>query len=732
MISVLSAVVLMVAIGTVIQRADLISGGSTEDATVLNPDLVDARPNRLLRIDVFGNDDGVTEQDRDRLALVGQPSCGQVFVQGQALQFLPDSSCVGQQVIEYGIRGKDDLVGQVIAQMTGTQALAAQEEPKPEPAPTPQVVAAASQSNQTESSPAPQTEPSAPTISTSEEVTTVAALPVAESEPVTPEKTAASGVVETLISGTAQQAAASTRDAATNLIEPEETAETKPTRAVEIELAEPNPTRITAAVLGTPETRESATAPETQLAAREVERSETGPALTAGTTPAPARIVKPQIRLAAPTLDVRPPEDQRRVSTPDQFDLATVNAAETAPQRATPVSSTPALDTEGDSGFLVAVVPRREPNTKAPDGLRVTPSREVALRNAPALAVSRQGDAGVRVSRADPTQIVGAPNSGLSDALPSSPVDASQPVPGPSAVVSSTPPPSKPLLAATGDATEPLQQGEAASSAISGDRDAPESPEVPSSDQLAALPRHDAPCVIPPAMTIDVRRAARSIISVDAPCHADTVAELEYSSLRIAVPLDSKGRGSQMVLGFEPNAPALLSFVNGETIDFDLPFKGIGRISRVAVVWDLPVNLELNAIEFGGTSGSAAHVNPNNPRRFEDVRRTGGGFLNTYRSYAGIGQNAQIYSFWHRRGGQQGVVELMIDYASRNRDLLDGTCGDGKYAAPNFLILRSEDARLERPIIRKLAAIECSRVAEEKGDKRLISGAVADLLVVQR
>ncbi|MEL6999227.1 MAG: hypothetical protein AAFP68_13270, partial [Pseudomonadota bacterium] len=126
------------------------------------------------------------------------------------------------------------------------------------------------------------------------------------------------------------------------------------------------------------------------------------------------------------------------------------------------------------------------------------------------------------------------------------------------------------------------------------------------------------------------------------------------------------------------------------------------------------------------------HVRPDNPRSFQDVRRRGGGFLHTYRSYARVGQNAQIYSFWHRRGGRSGVVNLMIDFASRNRDLLDGTCGDGKYAAPSFLIIRSEAGRLERPILRKLAAIDCSYVTQEVGDKRLISGAVSDLLVVER
>ena len=156
------------------------------------------------------------------------------------------------------------------------------------------------------------------------------------------------------------------------------------------------------------------------------------------------------------------------------------------------------------------------------------------------------------------------------------------------------------------------------------------------------------------------------------------------------------------------------------------------RVSRVAVVWDMPVELELNAIEFDGTIGSPDHVHPENPRGFDEVRRSGGGFLDTYRGYAGIGQNAQIYTFWHRKGGRHGVVELMIDFASRSRDGLEGTCGDGIYAAPNFLVLRSEDGRIERPVIRKLAAIDCSSTVKETSGNQLISGAVSDLVVLKR
>ena len=255
--------------------------------------------------------------------------------------------------------------------------------------------------------------------------------------------------------------------------------------------------------------------------------------------------------------------------------------------------------------------------------------------------------------------------------------------------------------------------------------DAEASDGASSGEKLAALPGADADCVTPPSMTVDIRRAAQTVVSVTAPCHRGTVAELAYSGLRLALPLDAKGKGKVMALGFEANAPALLLFDNGDKIDFDLPFKGVNRVSRVALVWDLPVKLELNALEFGADG----YVNPRNPRDFDEIRKSGGGFLTTYRSYAGVGQNAQIFTFWHRKGQSSGIVKLLVDYASRSRERLEGTCDDGAYASPEYVVLRSERGRPEKPVVRRLAALACSSISAATDENILIPGAIDDLVV---
>ncbi|MEM7423231.1 MAG: hypothetical protein AAF334_05870, partial [Pseudomonadota bacterium] len=242
----------------------------------------------------------------------------------------------------------------------------------------------------------------------------------------------------------------------------------------------------------------------------------------------------------------------------------------------------------------------------------------------------------------------------------------------------------------------------------------------------------DPTCTAPASTTLEVRRAARSMLEIDAPCHAGTIAELVYSGMRLAVDIDDFGKGRIEVLGFEPNSYAQVHLAGGDVLEFDIPFKGMDRISRVAVVWDQPIDIDLNAIEFGETPGGENHVWTGNPRSFRDVRRNGGGFLTAFSKSGPFGQNAQVYSHYSRRGGETGVVKLAIDFVTRNRDRLSEACGQGAYAEPEFMVIRSEDGRLSRPILRRLASLKCSRITEETGDKRLISGAVQDLIVTQR
>ncbi|HUF57227.1 MAG TPA: hypothetical protein VMM55_11780, partial [Thermohalobaculum sp.] len=221
-------------------------------------------------------------------------------------------------------------------------------------------------------------------------------------------------------------------------------------------------------------------------------------------------------------------------------------------------------------------------------------------------------------------------------------------------------------------------------------------------------------------------RGAVTTVAVSAPCQAGTAAVLDYGGLSLAVPLDAGGKGAIDVPGFKSRMDATLTFEDGETMPMTLPFEEIQRVERVALVWDMPVGLELHALEFGADRDSDAHVGPEDERSFNDVRRSGGGFLQAFAPADGAGQHARVYTYYLRAGGPSGVVRMMVDFASR-RAGADGTCGDGPLASPGFTVLRTSRGMEERPIRSRLAAAGCGGDAEAAGE--MIGNAVGNLVI---
>ncbi|MEM6944222.1 MAG: hypothetical protein AAF565_10785, partial [Pseudomonadota bacterium] len=135
MISILSGVVLMLAIGTLVQRQDLVadffgSGSDEDDVAALVRDEVSVAPDTLTRIDVLDNDSGLPADAADRLAVLGQPGCGRVFVQAGALQFLAESDCEATQSISYSIEGTELGEGEVVVQVVGATGTRNAPEPR--------------------------------------------------------------------------------------------------------------------------------------------------------------------------------------------------------------------------------------------------------------------------------------------------------------------------------------------------------------------------------------------------------------------------------------------------------------------------------------------------------------------------------------------------------------------------------------------------------------------------
>ena len=104
----LTAVVILVAFGTLIQRVEVVQrflGGETP--LELRADEATARPDQMTAIDVLANDAGLEAGAAERLTIVRRPACGQAIIRDGMVHYLADRSCAGAHSFLYGLDGRE-------------------------------------------------------------------------------------------------------------------------------------------------------------------------------------------------------------------------------------------------------------------------------------------------------------------------------------------------------------------------------------------------------------------------------------------------------------------------------------------------------------------------------------------------------------------------------------------------------------------------------------------------
>jgi hypothetical protein len=101
MMSMLTFVVILIAVGTALQRYDVLERFFGEGTAALEYQRDEAivRANVISNIDVLANDLGIEEGDAENLIVVVQPKCGRVFARNGKVQYLiickiQDLNCV--------------------------------------------------------------------------------------------------------------------------------------------------------------------------------------------------------------------------------------------------------------------------------------------------------------------------------------------------------------------------------------------------------------------------------------------------------------------------------------------------------------------------------------------------------------------------------------------------------------------------------------------------------------
>lgn len=209
-------------------------------------------------------------------------------------------------------------------------------------------------------------------------------------------------------------------------------------------------------------------------------------------------------------------------------------------------------------------------------------------------------------------------------------------------------------------------------------------------------------------------------ISLQSPCRAGQTFQIAYGSAAFQRIFDANGRAEvvfDMFLGRDEKLAVVLA--DGARHEVAVTPTDLEKVSKVAVLWSAPVNLDLHAFAHAARFGEPEHVWAGAPFKRETAVRVanetgqGAGFLSMADDGSGAGMKAEVYTFVHGDADVTGTVALALDYASRG-DVPEGEmCGDGALAAVDFeVIVLTRDGTIGRESGR-IASVPCGKPLSE-------------------
>lgn len=156
--------------------------------------------------------------------------------------------------------------------------------------------------------------------------------------------------------------------------------------------------------------------------------------------------------------------------------------------------------------------------------------------------------------------------------------------------------------------------------------------------------------------------------SVYAPCDRDAVVTLSHAGLSFDTHLSADGQLLAQIPALTEVAQVTIRFADGREQSDETPVADLATVERVALQWQAPAEMRLNAYEFGAGYGDAGHVYDLNPRT---AGVTDQGFLTVLGDPSITGSHlAQIYSYPRGETPRSGRVALEIEVP-----ITDATCG---------------------------------------------------------
>lgn len=229
----------------------------------------------------------------------------------------------------------------------------------------------------------------------------------------------------------------------------------------------------------------------------------------------------------------------------------------------------------------------------------------------------------------------------------------------------------------------------------------PEKPLASGPAQTAALtplgfssPRSDRGDCNAPEVRGEALDGGRMRLMASAECRANQSVHISYGGAELVRAFDAAGN-LDVVLDCFAGAGSVVEvrLTDGTRKQLPVTAKDLDKVSKVAVIWRAPINLDLHVFEYAARFGQPGHVWANATSTLEEAQgraradRRGHGFLSSTDGEHSVGDKIEVYTLLHEEAQTSGAIGLALDYATRGDVPTGATCGSGDLAEIDFQVV---------------------------------------------
>ena len=233
---------------------------------------------------------------------------------------------------------------------------------------------------------------------------------------------------------------------------------------------------------------------------------------------------------------------------------------------------------------------------------------------------------------------------------------------------------------------------------------------------LAPLAPGVAAASCDPKLEVRPAPAATMRVLLHAPCARNEIVTVSHGLLNASGTTDGAGRLDLRLPALEIKANVSVS-VDGITLEASTEVPDADNFQRVALLWEGPQNLRLNAFEFGARRNELGHVWAGAPKTPTRASRGSGGYLTEITSDSG--RSGEIYTYPTGRSPLRGVVRLVVE-----AEVTAENCGEVVKAE---VLQPTAFRRLSRTVV-EVALPDCDRI----GDVVLLQNLLRDVRLAGR